>query len=230
MKLAIMQPYLFPYIGYFQLIQAVDTFVVYDDVNFIKQGWINRNNILVNGKKQLMTLELLGASSNRLINEVRVGGNRGKLLKTILQAYCKAPYFGETYPVIEQCINNVDTNLATFVGSSLQTISEYLGITTTFITSSTLEKDNSLKAQDKVISIGKVINADTYVNAMGGKELYSTDDFKKNGIDLYFIETHNILYSQFNNDFVPNLSIIDLMMFNSLDRMKKILQLFNLVR
>ena len=72
MKLAIMQPYLFPYLGYFQLIAAVDKFVFYDDVNFIKNGWINRNRLLISGKVNYITIPLSGASSFLKINQVLV--------------------------------------------------------------------------------------------------------------------------------------------------------------
>ena len=84
MTVAIMQPYLFPYIGYWQLIHAVDTFVIFDDVNYIKKGYINRNNILVNGQKQTFTLELMSASQNKLINDIDIGNNIEKVMESIV--------------------------------------------------------------------------------------------------------------------------------------------------
>ena len=183
MTLAIMQPYLFPYIGYWQLINAVDVFVIFDDVNFIKKGYINRNLILVGGKSQQFTLELIGASQNKLINEIEVGNNSQKLLKTIEMSYKKAPYFDNVYPIIEDILNNKEKNLAKFIGYSLEQISSYLKLNTKFIYSSDIEKDNSLKAQDKILDICKKLNATSYMNAIGGQELYSKEIFKENGIE-----------------------------------------------
>ena len=100
MKLGIMQPYFVPYIGYWQLMNAVDKYVIYDDVNFIKRGWINRNNILVNGKAQLFTISLNRASQNRLINEIEIGDDFQNFLRTIEMAYKKAPYFDEVYNIL----------------------------------------------------------------------------------------------------------------------------------
>lgn len=229
MKLAVMQPYLFPYLGYFQLIKAVDTFVVYDDVNFIKQGWINRNNILANGGKQMITLELSGASSFKRINEIKVGGNRAKLLKTISQSYCKAPIFQEVFPMIEAIFGNRDDNLATFIDASLRTIADYLNLPTRFVLSSRLEKDDTLKGQEKVLHICEILDADVYINAIGGMELYSRGDFRGKDIELFFLQSGDVRYRQFADDFVPNLSIIDVLMFNAKEEISKLLGNYELV-
>jgi len=140
MTVAIMQPYLFPYIGYWQLIDAVDTFVILEDVNFINKGYINRNSILVNGKSQQFTLELISRSQNKLINEIEIGNNSKKLLKTIEMSYKKAPYFKTIFPVIEDILNQKEKNLAKFIGYSLQKVSSYLEIDTQFIYSSNIKK------------------------------------------------------------------------------------------
>ncbi|MCT7650802.1 WbqC family protein [Aliarcobacter butzleri] len=229
MTIAIMQPYLFPYIGYWQLINAVDTFVIYDDVNFIKQGYINRNSILSNGKSQQFTLELIGASSNKLIKEIEIGNNANKILKTIKQNYIKAPYFEIVFPMIEDILNQEEKNLAKFIGYSLQQISNYLILDTKFIYSSEIEKDNSLKAQDKVLEICNILKADKYINAIGGQELYNKEIFKENGIELNFLKIELVEYKQFKNDFVPYLSIIDILMFNSKDEIKNMLVRYELV-
>jgi len=229
MTLAIMQPYLFPYIGYWQLINAVDTYVIYDDVNFMKQSYINKNNLLCGTKKQAFTLELIGASSNKLINEIKIGNNSKKIIKTIKQNYSKAPYFENIFPIFENILNNDEKNLAKFIGYSLEKISNYLDIDTKFIYSSDIEKDNSLKAGDKVIAISKILNASQYINAIGGQELYSKDIFKKENIELNFLDTELIEYKQFKGEFVPYLSIIDIMMFNSVEGIKEILKKYKLV-
>ena len=229
MTLAIMQPYLFPYIGYWQLINAVDTFVIYDDVTYIKQGYISKNYLLANGNKQSFTLELMGASSNKLINNIIIGRNSKKILKTIQQNYIKAPYFNEIFPILENILNQDEKNLAKFIGYSLQKISTYLNIDTKFIYSSDIEKDNNLKAEDKILDICKKLSVSHYINAIGGKKLYDKKKFKLENIHLNFLETEFVEYKQFKNDFVPYLSIIDIMMFNSKDEIKNMLGQYTLI-
>ena len=224
MTAAVMQPYLFPYIGYWQLIEAVDVFVIFDDVNYINKGYINRNNILVNGQKQTFTLELSGASQNKLINEIEIGGNRAKLLKTVEMAYKKAPFFDAFFPLVEKILMQDETNLAKFIGYSLAIISDYMGIKTQFVYSSDIEKDNTLKAQEKIIDIVKRIGATRYINAIGGQELYSKERFSAEGITLNFLQTHLQEYKQFKNDFIPYLSIIDVIMFNDPETLKSMLK------
>lgn len=232
MKLGIMQPYFLPYIGYWQLLNAVDKYVIYDDVNYIKGGWINRNRILIGKEPKYLTIKLNGASPNKLINEIEIGlslKDRKKLLKSVEENYKKAPFFKEVFPVIEKIINNEEKNLAKFIEFSLKEICNYLGITTELIVSSTLKKNNSLKAQDKVIEICKELNATEYYNAIGGQELYSYNDFEKNGIKLNFLETGKIEYKQFENEFVPYLSILDVMMFNSVEIIQEFLNNYKLI-
>ncbi|MBE0393849.1 WbqC family protein [Flavobacterium sp. PL002] len=229
MKVAIMQPYFFPYIGYFQLINAVDVFVVYDDVNFIKQGWITRNSILVNKKEHNFILQVEGASSFKKIKEITVGKNKKKLLKTIEQEYKKAPFFRDAFPVIEEILSSDEDNLSRFLIFSLFKISNYLQINTAFRISSTLEKNNGLKGQDKVIAICEELRATNYFNAIGGQELYNKEIFDKNGIALNFIKTESIVYTQYNNDFISWLSIIDVMMFNSLEDIKNMFDKYELI-
>jgi len=229
MKLAIMQPYFIPYIGYFQLIKAADTFLIYDDVQFIKGGWINRNYMLLNGSKFMFNLILKGASANKLINEISVQPNQNKLLKTIYHSYNKAPYFESAFPVIENILNYEDKNLAKFIGNSIITICNYSEIDTKIIYSSELEKNNELKAQEKIIHICKLLDADTYINAIGGQELYDKETFKQACIDLKFIKNNSTPYTQFKNEFIPGLSILDVMMFNSVEEINKMLDDYELI-
>ena len=217
-----MQPYFFPYIGYWQLISAVDTFVIYDDVNFIKQGWINRNHIIGNDSNHLISLQLIGASSFKLINEVIVGNNSQKILKTIEQTYKKAPYFEKIFPLIQEVLQNEEKNLAQFLIFSIRKICTYLEIKTNISISSELIKNNNLKGQEKIISICKSLQAKQYINAIGGQELYTKEAFSQQNIDLFFIKNKPIEYLQFQNQFAPNLSIIAALMFNN----KAILQSF----
>lgn len=229
MKIAIMQPYFFPYIGYWQLINMVDAFVIYDDVNYIKKGFINRNYLLQNQKAQLFTLELIAASQNKNINEIFIGSNTSKILKTIKHNYTKAPYFDIVYPLIENIFCSNEKNLSQFLGNSLQQISKYLEINTKFLYSSNINNDKSLQAQDRLIEISQLLGATDYVNTIGGAELYNKVDFRKAGIHLSFIHTANIEYKQYKNEFVQNLSIIDVMMFNSKEEIKQMLNQFELI-
>lgn len=231
MKLGIMQPYFFPYLGYWQLINAVDTYVVYDDVAYIKGGWINRNNILVNEKANLITLSLENSSSFKNINEINIiknGKNAEKIVKTIQMAYKKAPFFNQVMPILENLLLKND-KIANLNYNSILEINKYLKINTNIILSSSLSKDNSLKAQDKVIHINKLLGSDTYINAIGGQELYDREEFKREGIELKFLKMNDIKYTQFKNQFVQNLSIIDVLMFNSHKQIKEMLDDYTLL-
>ncbi|WP_088833322.1 WbqC family protein [Paenibacillus tyrfis] len=230
MKIAIMQPYLFPYIGYFQLIHAVSKFVIYDDVAFITRGWINRNYLLINGEKKLFTLHLNGASSNKAINEVVILGNQEKILKAVILAYSKAPYFKEVIPIIEEILLFPESNLSKYLANSITILSRLLGIQTEVLFSSNLSKDNSLKGQDKIISICESLQATEYINAIGGQSLYNENDFRNHNIELRFLKSQPIVYKQFKNAFIPWLSIIDVLMFNSVEETRLLLQKFELIK
>ena len=221
-----MQPYFFPYLGYFQLINAVDKFVFYDDVNYIKSGWINRNNILLNKEKKLITLALMKSSSNKNINEIEIENRGSKLLKTIMQAYAKAPYFCKVFPIIEEIFNAIKpgTLISDVAGLSIVYVSNYLKLKIKFEYSSEKYSDTkSMKKSVRLIEICKRNIADIYINATGGISLYSKEEFKKHNINLYFINNHINEYRQFRNEFIPCLSIIDIMMFNSPEQINKML-------
>lgn len=231
MKIGIMQPYFFPYIGYWQLMNAVDKYIIYDDVNFIKGGWINRNNILMNEKPYTINLKMSGSSSNKLINEIHVSDDniyKNKLIKTIEHCYKKAPLFDRAFPIIEEIIHNDEKSLSLYLENLIRKIAVYLEIETEIILSSTIKKDNDLKGQDKILHICKILGAKEYYNAIGGVGLYSPGEFEANGIKLRFLKTQAIEYKQFNK-FEPNLSIIDVMMFNSKEDIKKMLVKYSLM-
>ena len=233
MKLGIMQPYFFPYLGYWQLINAVDKFVIYDDVNYIKGGWINRNRILLNGSAHYINMYMNGASSNKKINEIDLEKNihmLNKNIKMLEAAYKDAPFFGKVFPLIKKVLYNFDVNnIAEYIENIIREILIYLDISTEVIMSSNIKKNNCLKAQDKVIEICKILNADEYVNAIGGQSLYSKKAFSEEGIELKFIKENDIVYKQYDNEFVRDLSIIDVLMFNSKEDVKKLLQEYNLI-
>lgn len=233
MKLGIMQPYFFPYIGYYQLINAVDKYIIIDDVNFIKGGWINRNRILVNKQPKYINLPLKGGSRHRHINELEVSSDRSfyqKNLRNLSIHYKKAPYFEEVYPLLEEIMLFEESNLAKWLENSIRKVCNYLDINTPIIVSSNIEKNTDLKCQDKVIDLCKIMEADEYINAIGGQKLYSKDVFMSEGIKLNFLHTNDITYNQFSKDMIePNLSIIDVMMFNSKEEIKKMLEEYTLI-
>ena len=222
MRLAIMQPYFFPYIGYFQLIAAVDQFIVYDNIKYTKKGWINRNRMLKNGKDEMFSLPLKSDSDYLDVckRELAADFNRDKLLNQIKSAYRRAPYFAQTFPVVEQIVRYEDANLFRFLHHSIVKTCEHLEIKTEIKISSSLAIDHGLKSQDKVLSLCEAVGASTYVNAIGGKELYSKETFREKGLELKFIQSKPFEYPQFDNEFVPWLSIIDVMMFNPLDTIR----------
>ncbi len=232
-KLAIMQPYFFPYIGYFQLINSVDEFIMYDNIQYTKKGWINRNRILVNGKDQLITLPIKKDSDYLDVVERELSESwskdKDKMINIIKSSYSKAPHFHEVFSLISQCLNNFEKNLFKFIYDSIVLINNYLEIKTPIVISSTIDTDHTLKSQDKVLSLCKVQNADVYINSIGGVELYDKTIFKQNGIELNFIKSDLIQYKQFNNEFIPWLSIIDVIMFNSKEQIQEYLNKYTLV-
>lgn len=231
MNLAIMQPYFFPYIGYFQLIQAVDIFVFYDDVYFIKGGWINRNKILINKEPKYINAQLIKSSSFKKINEIHVQNKFKKLLKTIEQNYKKAPNFNEIYSLINDILNQEKNETISNLNIRIiKNILTYLNIKTKIEISSLHYADTlGLGRTQRILEICKRNKAKDYINAAGGKILYTKEEFLKNGLNLFFLEPQTPPYKQFNNEFKPNLSIIDVLMFNSKDTVKKMLNNYQLI-
>ena len=233
MKLAIMQPYFMPYIGYFQLINSADEFIIYDNIQYTKKGWINRNRILDKGSDRLFTVPLKKDSDYLDVIDRKLSESwdkdRKKLLNSLNTLYHKAPYFEESFSIVEKCLLDNEDNLFTFILNSLNRINNYLDIKTSIVVSSDIGIDHSLKSQDKVIAICKAREATTYINAIGGMDLYSKTIFEANNIDLKFIKSHQIVYEQFDGAFVPWLSIVDVMMFNSKDIIKEYLNSYTLI-
>jgi hypothetical protein len=216
MRLGIMQPYFLPYIGYFQLIAAVDQFVVYDNIKYTKKGWINRNRFLQNGKDATFSLSLKKDSDSLDVceRELAANFNRERLLNKLKSAYRRAPHFEQTFPLIEQVVRYPESNLFLFLHNSIAQVCTHLGITTKIIVASEVDIDHQLRAQDKVLALCEALDATVLVNAIGGVELYSKQVFSNKGIELDFIKSLPFKYEQFGYPFVPWLSIIDVMVFN----------------
>lgn len=226
MKLAIMQPYFFPYIGYFQLIAAVDLFIVYDDIKYTKKGWINRNRMLLNDKHVLFSLPLKNDSDALDVRERELAPDfkRDKLLNRFNEAYRCAPYYAQTYPLIEEIVQHEDPNLFRFLHNSLVKTCSHLGISTAIrISSEVTAMAHKMRNRDKVLYLCEVVGASEYVNAIGGRELYSKESFSDKGIGLKFIKSKPFEYQQFGGEFLPWLSVIDVMMFNSIDSIQTLI-------
>ena len=220
-KIAVMQPYLFPYIGYFQLINAADKFVLLDDVNYINKGWISRNNILVNNKPYLFTIPLKRSSQNKLIRDTEISYEtdwQGKLLQTVKRSYSKAPYFKDVFSLISEPVLKNEKFISKLNYLCMINVCEYLGINSRIIESSQIYNNKDLKGEERIKDICIKENSQHYINLSGGMDLYSKESFEKNNISLDFIKTKNIDYKQFKNEFFGSLSIIDVLMFNSKEK------------
>lgn len=230
-----MQPYFFPYLGYYQLLQASDTFVFFDDVNYINKGWINRNNMIQKDKPLMFTVPLLKASQNRLINEIELldfDKWKNGFLKQIQHNYSKAPF----YTTIISWLNNVfDSQHFTHIGqlamASISSVASLLELEVQLLKSSDIgyTREDTSSGQDKILSICSILKADHYINAINGRELYNQESFVTKNVLLSFIQMPEISYHQWNNTpFVPYLSILDVLMFNGTEKTKQLLQLYSL--
>lgn len=236
MKIGIMQPYFFPYIGYYALINAVDLFVFYTDVQHIRRGWVNRNRILNRGSAagwEYINVPVKKTSRESEIREIEIFNEEewgDKLKKTLTLRYSRAPYFRQVKNLLFDVIDNGSREkLCQFNTYSLTQVCDYLDIHTKFIDSSTLCYNRELNAQGKLIDITKLLNGDTYVNPIGGTELYSGEEFLKSGVNILFLKMREFTYNQGHGEFVPNLSIIDVLMWNSKEEIKQQLNNYTLM-
>jgi hypothetical protein len=233
MKIAIMQPYFLPYIGYFQLLNSVDKFVIYDNIQFTKRGWIHRNRMLLNGADDYFTLPLKKASDFLNVNQRELSDSfeieKVKILRKINELYSKSPQYDKVHPMIVAIFNYSDKNLFEFILNAINVIKNYLDIQTEIIISSSISINHDLKSEVKVIAICKALGAKEYVNAIGGIDLYTKSTFLSNGIDLNFIKSNPIEYLQFDKKFVPWLSILDVLYFNSKEKAKEYLSHYTII-
>jgi WbqC-like protein family len=236
MTIAVMQPYIFPYLGYYQLVGAVDTFVFFDDVNFITRGWINRNRILQQNEPYRFTIPLNKASQNKLINEIEIADFpswRKDFLKLIEFNYKKAPFYVSVQNRMHEFLYSKDYRLIGELASdSVRNIAAFLELPTRFLFSSQLEyKDGEIRnGQDKVIRICDLLGANKYINPQNGIEIYDQEAFEKKDVNLNFIRMDEIIYDQMGRSkFEGSLSIIDVLMFNDIERIKELLSKYTLV-
>lgn len=235
MKVALMQPYFFPYIGYFQLIHAVDEFVIFDNAQYIRRGWMNRNRIL-NAQKEAVYINVPVQKAHRetKIKDIVINNNINwkENIFDQLNYYQKAPYYPEIIDFLHECLNNKESNLSQFNTMLLKKVCKLLGIKTNItILSTDLPTVREANVADEWgVKVSKALNATVYINAIGGIEFYDQQKYMANGLDIQFIKPMLKPYKQFNNDFISGLSIIDVMMFNHLDEIKDMLDIHELVK
>lgn len=227
-----MQPYIFPYLGYFQLIKSVDIFIFYDDVNFIKKGFINRNYILVNSKPHLFTIPCKNISQNDLIKDIALDfdkKSRDKFFRTLSHAYSKAPYYEQCIALIRSIFEKEYYSIADLAITSLKKISAYLDTDRNWkISSQNFYETIKLSGQERIIEILKQASASEYINMIGGKDLYQRNEFLNHGIELNFLKSSFVEYKQFKSPFISQLSIIDVLMFNSIEEIKLMINNYEL--
>jgi len=232
MKVAIMQPYFFPYIGYFQLIATSDVFVLHDDVQYIKGGWVNRNRILLNGESRMITFPVqkdayeLPINARNFVDDKQA---RKDIINLIRQAYAKAPCYREVFAMLEELMMFEDSNVARFNENLIRRIAKYMGLNSKIINSSGMEKDDSLAGEQRVLEICKRLGATDYTNPIGGTELYHQEAFQKCGITLRFLEAQEERYDQRYEKWLPFLSIIDVLMFNTAKEVHELLTRYRLL-
>lgn len=233
MKLGVNQPYFFPYLGFYQLLHAVEKFVVYDDVSFIKQGWINRNRILIRGEPSLFTIPVKAHSSSQPIREILIDRGKGnawrsKLLRTIDNAYRRAPHFDIAMPLVEEVLDPQITQISELALYSLKVVTRHLGLKVSFVETSAAYGNEALRGQARILDICRREGASEYVNLPGGRSLYSTERFAAEGVRLRFLAPELPAYEQFGDKFVAGLSIIDVLMFNARTRVQDFLGRYSL--
>ena len=225
MLLGIMQPYFLPYIGYFQLLKKCDEFVIYDDIEYTKRGWINRNYFLQNKNSSLFSIPVKKDRDTLKIRQRVLADNYDPhaLLRRFNNAYRKSPQYQHVCPVLEKIFLCEERNLFHFIHFSLIQIMNYLDIDTPMHLSSEIHINPELRSEMRVLAICERMKASTYVNPIGGLDLYNSETFKKHGIGLSFLKPKLTTYSQFDASFVERLSIIDVLMFNSKEDVKGML-------
>lgn len=248
MKLAVNQPYFLPYIGYFQLIASADVFVFYGGFRYVRKTWINRNRFYFYKKQQpdIITLPVSSDQNSFKILDMKMSTNidiwRRKKITQLKSGYAKATYFDEVFPLFEDILLSSDyTNLATFNADSAIKICNALKIKTKLISCDDDFEQLELRALDqfteansierklyRIFELCKMFEATTYHNLPGGAELYDKTVFAEQGIDLKFIKIPEIIYPQFTNDFVPHLSIIDVLMHNGIEKTSELVHGYQL--
>lgn len=233
MKLAIMQPYFFPYIGYYSVLKHVDRYIYLNNVQYIYHGWMNRNRILHPKEGwQYINVPIKKHSRNDVINEVIINNQiewKKKILNQIEHYKKHAPFYGEVKQLLEKIFSHDFERLSELNISIDQAIAEYLGITTLtdVISEMDLRYEKPVKPDEWALNICKALGSvKEYWNAPGGKEFFDAEKYARANIDLKFLKINLHPYKQKGNQFEAGLSIIDGMMFNSVEEINKMLDDF----
>lgn len=229
-NLAITQPYLFPYLNYFHLLESADKVIFYDDINYIKGGWINRNRILNKNEDLLLTVPVAKASQNKFTNEITpIIDERfvNKAIQSLTHAYSKAPYYSDIMQLIKSVFEKTYTSIADLAINSIVETYKYLGKELCYDRSSICSpKSKGLGKSDRLIKITLEQGYSNYINVKWGQNIHSKDYFRQHGINLLFLESLPYAYKQYNNIFIPSLSIIDVLMFNDKDTIESLMRLY----
>lgn len=239
MTLGIMQPYLFPYLGYFQLMNCVDKYLFCGDMQYIRWGWVNRNQLRIHNLNQpyFFTFPAAGDDHRKKINERHYENLKrscDKLKRSICQDYRKAVNFEEAYSVVEEALSFQEDNVARFNMHANEAIARYLGIGAEISCTDIVEDEefwhefNRLDREERGVYLCQYYKARTFINAIGGTALYRKEFFAENGIELCFLRMDDVVYPQFGKEFIPNLSIIDVMMHNRPDALRLLLKQYRL--
>ena len=219
-----------PYLGYWQLINAVDIFALADAYNFRKGGWIHRNRILEQGSIHYYNIPISHMSQNKQICDLELKPfDIDEKLKPLRCSYRKAANFDTGMDVMRDVLTCDSVNLSDFLLHSIEVMCAYLGIDTRIVRTSDYTQDPSLRMEQRIFDYCRQLGAKTYYNPIGGMELYTFDIFRKNGFKLGFVEHVPVPYSQGSREFVPCLSIIDVIMSTSREEAQGMLTSCNII-
>lgn len=224
-----MQPYFFPYIGYWQLMEKVDQWIIFDDIQFINKGWINRNRILhpnIEKDWQYITLPLAKKNQKDKICEISIDNQKNwfdEMLGKMSHYAKKTSYYNSTVDLFKQCVDEDGIYLSDLLIKTIHVIAKVLNIKAKIRVQS--EMKLNLKEVDHpgqwALRICEIIGAKEYINPISGQKLFNKDEYRSSGIELRFFQTEEHVYNQKRNKFVPKLSIIDSLMWESIDNLIK---------
>jgi hypothetical protein len=229
MKLAVMQPYFFPYVGYFDLISRVDQWVVFDTAQYRRHGWVNRNRILrpVQGWQYITAPLLKHPRETRICDIQVVSGQdwRARIERQLEHYRGHAPYFDAAWGLVRDCLSVPGASLSRMNVEALRRICALLEIRFSFTILS--EMDLPLgpveEPGDWALRIAEALGAQEYVNPPGGQDLFDPEKFAARGIRLTIQEPVAFRYQVPGYCFEPGLSIVDALMWNSRDRLRDFL-------
>lgn len=236
MKIGIMQPYFFPYIGYFSLIKNTDKFILFDPVQFIRHGWIERNRVL---KPQLgwqyIAVPLVKHELSTAIKDVRINNSedwKNRLLAQLQHYKKKSPFYKQTIEVVQKGLDIETDSIVQLNYLTLKAVCDYLEIPfdCEIFSEMNLEIEQVNAPDEWALNICKALGYKEYWNPPGGMEFFDPKKYEEAGIDLKFQKVNVQPYPQRRGpeNIETGLSIIDVMMFNSPEVIKDMLDDYEL--